>query len=36
MKKSIEMVKKMLKANIDINQISEISGLSVEEIKKLQ
>ena len=29
------MVKKMLKANIDINQISEISGLSINKIEEL-
>jgi len=35
-KGKLELVKKMLLANIDINQISEISGLSLEEIKELQ
>ena len=31
-----EMAKRMLKANIDINQIAQFSGLSVEEIKSLE
>jgi predicted transposase/invertase (TIGR01784 family) len=32
----IELVKRMLRANIDVKQISEISGLSLEEIKGLK
>ena len=32
---TIELTKKMLKENIDINQISKITGLSIDEITKL-
>ena len=34
-KKSIEIAKRMLDKNLDIKEISEITGLSIEEIKKL-
>lgn len=33
---TIEMVKKMLKENIDISTISRVSGLSKEEIEKIK
>ena len=33
--KTIEMVKKMLKENIDISTISRVSGLSEKEIKEI-
>ena len=33
--KSIEIVKNMLAKNIDINVISEVTNLSIEEIKQL-
>ena len=33
--KQIEIVKKMLAKNIDLNTISEITELSIEEIKKI-
>ena len=32
---TIELTKKMLKENIDINQISKITGLSTDEITRL-
>ena len=32
---TIELTKNMLKKNIDINQISEITGLSTDEITKI-
>ena len=32
---TIELTKNMLKKNIDINQISEITGLSIDKITKL-
>ena len=34
--KTIEMVKKMFKENIDISTISRVSGLSKEEIEKIK
>lgn len=34
--KKIEITKKMLKKSMDINEISEITGLSIEEIEKLK
>ena len=34
-KKSIEIVKNMLKKNMSIEDISDITGLSIEEIKKI-
>ena len=34
-RKTVELVKRMLKANINIQQISDISGLSIEEIEKI-
>lgn len=33
--KTVEMVKKMLKENIDISTISRVSGLSEKEIKEI-
>ena len=33
--KSIEVVKLMLEKNIDINTISEVTGLTIDEIDKL-
>lgn len=35
-KGKIQMVKRMLKMNMDINQIAEITELTVEEIEKLR
>ena len=32
----IEIAKKMLDANMDIKQISELTGLTIEEVKKLK
>ena len=34
--KTIEIAKKMIEKNKDINEISEITGLSIEEIEKLK
>jgi predicted transposase/invertase (TIGR01784 family) len=34
-RKTVELVKRMLNANINIQQISDISGLSIDEIKKI-
>ncbi|MBR1734224.1 MAG: hypothetical protein IJ730_02065, partial [Alphaproteobacteria bacterium] len=33
--KAVEVAKKMLRKGIDVDDIADISGLSVEEIKKL-
>lgn len=35
-KKQIEIAKKLLKMNLDISKIQEVTGLSLEEIKKLE
>ncbi|MBO6195621.1 MAG: hypothetical protein J6O56_04725, partial [Bacilli bacterium] len=35
-KKSIDIVKRLLLKNIDVNIISETTGLTLEEIKKLE
>ena len=34
--KKIEIAKKMLEANMDIKQISELTGLTLEEVEKLK
>ena len=36
MEEKIEISKKMLKLNIDIKNISEITGLSIDEIQSLK